>query len=250
MMSSKVMQLSVWASARDVPNRVCFDARLGGGNAKSDPRAQFKGHAGWHVGINFSNAEDLARQLHTAPIATPRHVCGNWILNCPPIREGQVERLGINVHGIAGEVFINGQANRPGIRADNIDQFRPHLEGIGRATHEKAVILIMGCLAGQLADGTRLLQALSLVWPGRQVVAFVNVGYGPAGRMKRMGEACTEPGMRDTGSTMGSMGEVMERQRYDGLWEDLARMPWAWEGLPSAKVARNGQILRAPAGGL
>lgn len=238
------MSLAIWAHAPDVPTEVCFDARVGGkSGAPAYPGGVPKGQGGWDIGIRFSNLSDLADKLFRHPIATPRHLCGNWISDCPPIERGHVKRLAINVHGNPGMLYVNSQKN-PALTPDNIANFHKDLHDIGLSTDQGSVILLMGCLAGQGREGTRLLQALSRVWPGRQIVAFSTIGFSSGGDMLRSGEFCTEPGMRDTDNTNPSLSWEMQQRDYGPLWKNLERLPWASEESPHAKVVRDGTILR------
>jgi hypothetical protein len=239
------MALAVWADAPDVPTFVCADARLrGSGGGLPYPGGTTSGQGGWDMGFHFANLSDLADKLCRRPIATPAHVCGNWIRDCPPIRRGQVTRLAINAHGLAGQLYVGSRGTIP-LTADNAESsFHSDLHDIGLSTSESATILLMGCVAGQGPDGTRLLQALQRVWPGRTIVAFATVGYAPGGMMKRPGEPCTEPGMRDTGVFSGSLSPELEARTHGTRWGDLTSMPWASEASPGAKVIRGARIVR------
>lgn len=243
------MGLAVWAEAPDVPGNVCSDARLRGGRltALAYPKGAPFGQAGWDMGIRFKNLSDLANKLNYSPASTPKHVCGNWVWSCPPIKKGQVTRLAIHVHGLPGKVFFSGQ-NRESLAltADNIRGFHKDLSAIGRCTAQSATILIVGCLAGQGADGTRLIKRLSGVWPGRQVVAFTTIGYVAGANQLRPGEACTEPGMRDTKETSRFLSWQQQQKHIGRAWNDLTRLPWASEKSPNAKVVRNGVVLKQP----
>jgi hypothetical protein len=237
------MALAIWANAPDVPGAVCADARLRGRNGgPAYPAGETYGQGGWDMGIQFSSLADLARKLFGSPVNTPSHLCGNWVRDCAPIRRGQVTRLAINAHGLAGQVFVNGRSG-PALTSESVSASHGDLHNIGLSTSESAVILLMGCLAGQGAEGTRLLQALSRVWPGRTVVGFATIGYAPGGAMKRPGDPCTEPGMRDTSNTSGSLSSAVEDRAYGGIWNDLGRLPWASEVSPHAKVVQNGAVI-------
>lgn len=246
------MPFTVWASSRDVPGVVCSDARLGGLDPESrvpsrrhvgdglpplypggivDDRPGGSGQGGWDRGISFSSLEDLARALSGHPFTA-----------------GSVSRLAINVHGLSGLLLVDGDG-REGLTADNCYRppFRTSVDKIGLATRRDAVILFMGCLAGQGPEGTRLLKQLSKSWPGRQVVAFTTVGFAPAGMMHRAGAGCTEPGMRDTDVEYAGFGPGANdptTRRLGEMWPNLQAMPWASERSPHAKIALRGLIVR------
>jgi hypothetical protein len=101
-----------------------------------------------------------------------------------------------------------------------------------------AVILLVGCVAGQGREGTALLQALSRVWPNRKVAGFATLGYVAGGEMLRAGAHCTEAGKRDTNALYPGEADATVG-RY---WHTRADWPWASESSPRAKVALNGVI--------
>ena len=100
---------------------------------------------------------------------------------------------------------------------------------------------------GQGDAGTRLLVALSRVWPGRRVVGFSTVGYRHPGEMGRRGEACELPGMRDTDAPAYIFAD---RLRFDRQWSDFEAMPWASESSPHAKIVVDGRVTHCPTGEL
>lgn len=232
------MTVNVWAEAVDVPGHVCSDARLRGGNVEdvAYPKGTSFGQAGWNIGMTFKSLADLADKLYRKP-------------KNESIRRGQITRLGIHVHGTAGKVYFEGQKKKQSaLTAANIQEYHEHLHDIGLSTRENATILIVGCLAGQGWEGRELLIKLSRVWPGRKVVAFTTVGYVAGAEQLRTGETCTEPGMRDTDSTSPALTWQQQQELYGPIWNDLAKLPWASETSPHAKVAMDGMIIRKPTG--
>jgi hypothetical protein len=196
---------------------------------------QDHGQSGWQIGLNFTTLNDLANQLSTM-------VRPGWVAGTGTIGRGEIRQLAIHSHGNAGILLVNGRDGTPltatssGMHGD--------LHRIGLMTPDDranpAVILLVGCLAGRGAEGTALLTALSRVWPNRLVVAFATLGYVAGGAMKRNGEFCTEPGMRDTDAV--NPGEA--DRTLPGHWTGRAAWPWASEASTHAKVALNGAITR------
>lgn len=237
------MSLAVWAEQYDAAGIICEDARLREGSELSD---RTYGQAGWDMGLRFGRLHELASKLKEHPVFVPRHVCGNWLLNCGPIQEGQISRLALCVHGDPGILYVNSK-NEPGLTIENYTDraaFGTDLENIGRMTSTEAVILFMSCDAGAGEPGTMLLKAFSTVWKGRTVVGFSTLGGIWAVGMKRRGAGvCNEAGMRDTPWTAHTpdLDQKLKEQ-----WTDLKSLPWATEMSPHAKCALNGHIIRSP----
>lgn len=239
--------INVWAYHSDF-GTLCRHAGLDSGSGVSYPAGNGQGQAGWHVSVRFSSLHDLATRLG-AGLPMPAEFCGNWFQDCSPVQRGEVVRLAIMAHGDqGGQVAVNGRSSPAVLNPGNVASFHADLHAIGLLTREQgSTIILMGCLAGQGTEGTRLLMALSRVWPGRRVVGFSTVGYRHPGEMKRRGEACELPGMRDTDATHYLMANP---PRWDSLWTDFARLPWASEGSTHAKVVLNGVLERCPDGEL
>lgn len=237
--------LNIWAYHEDL-GTLCRDAGLDDSTGLSYPAGNEQGQAGWHVAVRFSNLKDLAKKLSDG-LPTPKELCGNWHDDCETVVRGEIVRLAILAHGDqGGQVAINGRSHLPILTASNVSSFHADLHSIGLYTREKgSTILFMGCLAGQGELGTRLLVELSRVWPGRQVVAFATTGYRHPGAMKRRGEPCELPGMRDTDAPSYLHANP---NRFDKLWKDFAKMPWASETSLHAKVVKNGKVDRCPDG--
>ncbi len=235
--------INVWAYHSDF-GKLCIDARLTNGEKISYPEGNEKGQAGWHVAVKFGHLSELAKLLRDG-LPMPKQFCGNWTDDCDPIARGEIVRLAIMVHGEqSGQLLVNGRGYTPILTVDTIKSFHDDLHNIGLFTREKvSTILFMGCLAGQELQGTRLLKALSQVWPGRRVVGFTTIGYRHPGSMARSTEYCEEPGMRDTDAWSDLAADP---PKWDRLWSDFAKLPWASESSRHAKVARNGVLEVCP----
>ena len=240
------MSVAVWCNGPEVPTLVCADARLNNrddiswlscSSSTTSSRDQLYGQAGWDIGVNFRSLTDLASQLQTLKVPVAQ---GKTELR--PIKRGEITKLAIHTHGVQGEVLVNGSGS-PALTAKNVRQFHPLLHKIGLTTSDNpqspTVILFAGCLAGAGPSGTELLISLSRVWPHRKVVGFASLGYAAGGEMKRPGEACTEPGMRDTGALFQGEADKLAGKH----WGDLKAWPWATATSKTAKVALDGKII-------
>ena len=67
--------------------------------------------------------------------------------------------------------------------------------------------------------------------------------YREPGMMKRRGEPCELPGVRDTDATDELYVDSRQKLRFAKQWNDFKKMPWTSEGSINAKVARG--VLRA-----
>ena len=245
------MQVHIWANGPDVPGIVCADARLtdrqqsGLFSRSISSSDQVYGQAGWHVGVNFRNLDDLASQLSSIEI--PEYLEARVGGGCSSprgrrLRSGELKRLAIHSHGVPGQLLINGRGGTP-LAPNTLEQLSGALRTIGLLTPDDkqspAVILLVGCLAGQGPAGTDLLTGLSRKWPNREVVGFATLGFAPGGPMRRSG-GCSEPGMRDTTALFQGEADATAGQH----WGNLRTWPWASENSPRAKVAFNGAIVR------
>ena len=62
------MQMSIWATGPDVHVVTCFDARPGSRpSAFSYPDGNTNAQAGWDLGINFTDFDDLLKKLGRNP---------------------------------------------------------------------------------------------------------------------------------------------------------------------------------------
>jgi hypothetical protein len=241
--------INVWAFHTDF-GTLCRDARLDTTTGLSYPEGDQQGQADWHVAVPFGRLDELAKKF-TGGISMPSHFCGNLFQDCDPIQRGEVVRLAIMAHGNKGAIVaVNGKADPEVLYPDNVDSFHSSLHTIGLFTREKSTILFASCLAGQGDAGTRLLVALSKIWPARWVVGFSTVGYREPGMMKRRGEPCELPGVRDTDATDELYVDSRQKLRFAKQWNDFKKMPWTSEGSINAKVVRDGIVGRCPPGEL
>jgi hypothetical protein len=273
--------MNLWASQAGTPLYPGRDARVITSDGVSRANSYF-GQGGWDMGMNFSTLDDLVAQL-TGGAQIPDWVeddereasgcsAGLWIRDtlfprrlpgfiqrcAGPIRNvqrGEIRRLALHAHGRPGELLIDG-ANQPGITAERLTYFRARLGHLFEFTTYDAVVLFMGCTAGQADAGTSLLRRLSEVWSARTFVAFTTVGVSAGRAMHRSGRGIeSNVGMRDSPYAEGHVdgydytdtpatdehGHPVVRNGHPiSEWEHL---PWASETSPHAKVIRNGVIL-------
>ena len=192
--------ISVWADHSDVPGNVCRDARHRDQDTNLVGHDTFRGQAGWDVGLHYRNLPDLVSQLTNTDM--PEHIPARSDGN-RRIQPGQIRRLAIVAHRLRGELRLEGQ-DIPGITAENISRYRADLLRIRALLYQDAVVMLMGCLAGQGREGDRLLEILSGpdYWLPCTVAAFTTLGaqYSQtrsAGYVwQGLERNCTEPGMR------------------------------------------------------
>ncbi len=234
--------LSVWAYHENF-GTLCRNARLDKDTGLSYPEGNTQGQSGWHVAIPFTSLDNLSKKLMVG-VPMPSQYCGNWFSDCDPIQRGDILRLAIMAHGDkGGKIMDNGRGASSFLTASRVPEFHEALHNIGLYTRQGSTILLMGCLAGQGQNGTDLLVALSQVWPERHVVGFSTLGYRHPGAMKRRGEPCELPGMRDT---EGWDEIAANPPAWDKQWSDFVSLPWASESSRHAKVVSNGVIEHYP----
>lgn len=93
--------------------------------------------------------------------------------------ENSIQRLGIMVHGDEGELLtgVNGEDRITPQRIYHDDQLRTTLTNIGTHLSLTGTILFYSCSAGASEQGSNLLKAFSLIWPGRSVIGSITKGY-------------------------------------------------------------------------
>lgn len=238
-------ELNVWAYNTDF-GTLCRWGQLDQATGLAYPKGNQQGQAGWDVTIPFDSLKDLAARLSKG-VPMPKQYCGNYLYDCAEIARGEIVRLAIMAHGNQGGVWLPNGKSREALKPDTVAGYHADLHTIGLYTQESATILLTGCLSAQGEPGARLLGVLSGIWPGRKVVGFTTVGYRHPGMMKRRGEACELPGMRDTDATDELYAD---RQLFDSLWSDLEKMPWSGEQSTHAVVVKDGTVMRCPKGEL
>lgn len=241
---------SAWIT---VIGAICEDAQL---RKRGEEGGTFKvptimggdttyGQAGWDVGIKYGTAA-----FGSVPGLVSAK-CKGFLL----------KRVGINAHGDAGEVAVNGvnekmQAFDPVLKKDTVGTFDAVFSFLDKVMADNGTLLFLSCLAGNGAAGTELLLKLSRKLPNRQIVGFSKLGFTSVEKQRRGGSQCTEPGVRDTDYPVDATPEIARfgtgqnnQSEYDkyfkgGQWEDLNVLPWQSETSRHAKVALNGQIIR------
>ncbi len=239
--------LRVWASCRNVPLTVCEDARLRGGSEWKDATY---GQAGWDWGINFGNFQALITQLQGP---RPRQTCGNWIMDCDPLGNGELLELAINCHGDPGVVDIDGGGTRllstgpqtkPLMNVARLPAYQAQFNVLNGLLAPSGILFFMCCITGAYAAGSAFLIEVSKLLPGRQVIAISRIGYSNGGAQARHdGSQSDEPGMRDTDFDNPAQTEQQEDNRYTLTWGDLSVLPWASPTSPHVKIALNGVII-------
>jgi hypothetical protein len=225
--------ITVWAETGDIHGNVCADARLRSDDSKTLATSDTpRGQAGWEMGIRYGNdLNGLVRKLMEITRT-----------------QGKIRRLAIHAHGEPGKVYVNG-LSQPPLSIETMQQFEAILTLLRPCLTDDAVVVFAGCLAGQGEHGDELLKEVSRRLPGRQVVAFETIGYAPGGKTQtRVGDDCTEPGMRDTdapgGGGTGGKVQFERETRWGQAWNNLEALPWASEFSTHAVVARGGHIIR------
>jgi hypothetical protein len=160
----------------------------------------------------FSDPEDLLERLAEG------RVSGGGL-------RSRVWRLGIVAHGIRpGRIGVGGtdltaQTVRPGTR------LRSAMERLGDYVVPNGQITFFSCSGVAGSAGTDLLLALSALWPARTVTGFVTVGI-------------------TGGGTAGNITDSLVGLQPNSLGGP--RFPRHHPEGPSAKSARDGQIVRWP----
>jgi hypothetical protein len=242
--SGAMRDINLWAYQSNDFTKLCDNASVDESTGLKYPAGGKSGQSGWDVAVPYTSLDELAKKLARG-IAMPRQYCGNWLSDCSPVQRGEIGRLAIMAHGkLGGEFAVNGKNDSVMLNAGNVADFHTTLHSIGCYTRQDATILLVGCLAGQDLAGTSLLKALSGIWPGRLVVGFCTIGYRHPGEMKKVGDACEMPGMRDTDARSDLAANP---PKWDKLWSNYDKLPWASETSINAKSVRNGVLVRAPA---
>ncbi len=249
-----VRNVNVWASHRDFGKVLAEPVQFG--RQKQYPDGDRKTQAGWNVTLVYSDLADLAAQLDKG-VEVPSSFYPPDVgrRGAPPIRRGEINRFAIMSHGDqGGQALLSGrdaakEDPSKALTTRTFDTYRPLLGRIGAFTKPTSTILMMGCLAGQGEPGTQLLQLLSAVWPGRDVVGFTTIGYRFPGEMMQPGDAPNElPGMKDTGVDSPIMWQRPGTEDAVRTQWAKGQLPWASEYSKHAKIVRNGKVIKCPEG--
>jgi Domain of unknown function (DUF4347) len=213
---------AIWAYSKNVPGMTCPDAKLlADGTKLSYPKGNDKGQAGWDIGLMFNGLSDLDGKVDKALVETEK-----------------VTRLAINVHGLPGEIDIDGDGKSWDFNklwttySSQLVHLRMQMSG-------SAIVLIMGCQVAAGDKGATFLKDMSKkAFPGLKVVGFTTIGETM--KQYRNGGSCTEPGMRDTTYDTPSEGMPAVKLARE---KEVLLLPWASENSPHAKVAFNGEIV-------
>ena len=240
-LNTKAPTRAVWTT---VIGSVCEDAalRVKGeeGGIVSVPvisgSDQTYGQAGWQVGIKYGSG-----QFKNLPQLITKG-CKGFLIS----------KLGLNAHGDAGEVAVNGvdvqmHSIEPSFRARDKNlktEFGPVLEFLDHVMTPDGVLLFHGCLAGLGGGGTDLLIQVSQELRGARSWGLRRSGTSPSEKQRRGDDQCREPGVRDSEYGYNDPSKEYERFFKDGKWDDLKNLPWQSETSPHAKVALNGTIIR------
>jgi len=132
----------------------------------------------------------------------------------------EVDILGIVAHGDAGGLVNLGSP----LTVESIRAFQVQLIRLHWYLKPEAVVTFYSCVAGVGQAGSELLKVLSIWLPGRWIVAFTVFGI--------------------VGTIMGQPGVMGYNTRNDPSTSLGLLNP----SIPYTKIARNGQIVRWPAG--
>jgi len=227
------MPLAVWATSGAAPGSFCATPSSPPNIAY--PKGDNFGQSGWDAVVGFDRAGTIAPNLAARTKGT------------------LITRLAINAHGDPGHFDLDSRCTGPLIQADpdlynkllSLDTwntFEPALQAIGRLVAGDGTIILMGCNSGRGPIGSALLRKLSLLWTGRNVVAFTTVGV-TLQQLRPEGGFCQNPGMRDTDYESAAATEKITFERY-GQGRANA-LDWAAETTTHAKVAKDGRITKA-----
>lgn len=216
---------AIWAYSANVPGKTCRDARLldDKGTYIQYPAGNARGQGGWDIGLPFAGLGDLAFKL--AELSTKLKL--------------KITRLAINVHGGPGEIDADGDGQFYDL-TKLVNKKSSPLASINLLLEPGATILFMSCNLGAGEAGSIFLADLSKsVFPRKQIVGFTTIGSTM--QQFRSGEACTEPGMRDSPYDHSSQYDPKEKAARE---INNITLPWASEESAHAKVALNGEIIK------
>ena len=223
------------------------------------PSGNWSGQSGWHVGLPFDSLGDLGEKL--SHLELPENLGGGTL------QRGELQRLGIDAHGVPGTFYPNGVVPSRALTRRTIPNYRDELRQIGLMTasqahsayeaddpsqsqrqYEASTVLLLGCNSAAEDVGSAFLRRLSFEWPGRLVVGFsvtvVHLNSIFRRRRDTAGE-CVRPFPMDAGERI-RQSDVNEWAHYNLRGLESHRIPFASPNSPSAKWARDGEIIRQP----
>lgn len=210
--------LTAWAEHKGALLLTCADARLEAGENRllAYPQGTKKGQAGWQLGVRFANPANFSDELERAKIP---EFYGDDDAGSGTIPPGSIARLGLIAPGRPGTLDTGANRSDLGSRlsAGTVASppLRTNLERIGRMLEPGAPIVLLGCDCARGSAGDELLEALSGIWPGHPVSGFTRIGRADAGKQRRPGEPCDNPGVRIVGQTWAH--ESFPRHRKTAL---------------------------------
>ena len=265
-MAHSASEIRLWAwSANNINADYCEDARLRGDSDEEVDKSY--GQALWDLALPFANAKHLAELLKTGVL--PAHLCSSGGFGCSSTRCGplkDVSMLAIVAHGQPGVVDIDCKAQityggvippgTPALTPHTIDQYKASLTQIGNVMKKGGTIMFMSCWAARGTinagpnSGSNLLIRLSEIWRDINVAGIVTMGYVGAhdiqGRRTYAGTH-TEAGVRATNVLNPYDRPTTPTATWEQVlkhWSELSALPWAAPGIPHAKVALNGKIIK------
>ncbi len=162
---------------------------------------------------------------------------------------GSIKCLVLITHGSPGRVDING-LNRPVIDADDLlsspvndgmpippdHAYEGNLfQRLGNFLAADATVRIDGCNVANGTTGTEFLQSMSLKWPGRKIVGFVDfAAIGHDDKEHRIS------------SVHDSEELYPNHPSSKALWWDTVTHATRSEKSPFAKIAKDGSLIKIP----
>jgi hypothetical protein len=257
----RAVNVYAWHSQLSSQGRVqiCSNARNEAYGVHYPSGTMRGGQSGWHVGLPFDTLGDLGQKLNRLEL--PENLGGGTL------QRGELQRLGIDAHGSPGRFYPNGVVRSRALTRRTVPNYRDELRQIGLMTasqthsayeaddrsrsqrqYEASTILLLGCNSAADEVGSAFLRRLSYEWPARRVVGFsvTVVHLNPISRRHRGTVAeCVRPFPMDAGERI-RQENVDEWMHYNLSGQESQRIPFASPDSPSAKWARDGQIIHRP----
>ncbi|MEO9052218.1 MAG: hypothetical protein ABI280_10505 [Ginsengibacter sp.] len=193
------------------------------------------GYNGWDITYGFTTLQGLVDRLASSGHALRK-----------------ISKLGICAHGdTSGSVQISLTLSRPGISpgdvrvengltADNVDypDIILRLSQLENFLNASAQVIFFSCIAGQGANGTRLLSRLSRLWQNRTIIGFTTYGYIDT----TFGAANAPGNVYDT----EQLGDSLARSAADQYRRGIIHLSRMDENNNTAKWVRNNNVIRIP----